>query len=139
MDMLKGRPGKASTSTRLSDLGISHDQSSTWQKLAGVPEDLFEQALVEPRPSTGGIIERHEAVLRAPVPAVRRLLQCSATWAFRLSEAARAGQDVKRNTQNSRRRGKRSALSRRNSASRPQQGCPQIDRLHVQIFHRTRG
>ena len=33
----KGRPKKGSNDTRLSDLGISEDQSSDWQKLAKLP------------------------------------------------------------------------------------------------------
>ena len=42
----------------LSDLGISKDQSSRWQKLAAVPKDEFEAALAGPdKPSTTGIIE----------------------------------------------------------------------------------
>lgn len=35
MPKLSGRPKKASHDTTLSDLGISRDQSSRWQKLAG--------------------------------------------------------------------------------------------------------
>lgn len=64
MDKLKGRPEKASTATRLSDVGVSYDQSSQWQKLAAVPEEIFEQALAEPNPSTSGIIMRHEVMER---------------------------------------------------------------------------
>lgn len=36
----------ASTST-LSDLGISKNQSSTWQQLAALPEQQFEEAIAE--------------------------------------------------------------------------------------------
>lgn len=61
MDKLKGRPGKASDATTLSDLGLSRDQSSQWQKLADVPEDEFEEALDTERPTTNGIITAHSA------------------------------------------------------------------------------
>jgi hypothetical protein len=40
----------------LSDLGITRDQSSQWQKLATVPADLFERELQRERPTTNGII-----------------------------------------------------------------------------------
>ena len=38
----------------LSDMGITKDQSSTWQKLANVPEDEFDAAITMPgtKPST---------------------------------------------------------------------------------------
>jgi len=38
-----GRPKNASTGTGLSDVDISHDQSSRWQKFAAVPEEIFER------------------------------------------------------------------------------------------------
>jgi hypothetical protein len=42
----------------LAELGVSHDQSSQWQRLADVPEEQFEQALSDyiHKPSTAGII-----------------------------------------------------------------------------------
>ena len=36
------------------------------ERLAAVPEELFEQALTEPHPSTSSIITRHEAAERPP-------------------------------------------------------------------------
>jgi hypothetical protein len=44
----------------LADWKITKRQSHEWQKLAAVPDDLFEQALSEPNPSTSAIITRHE-------------------------------------------------------------------------------
>lgn len=44
----------------LADLGITRDQSSKWQKLAGVDEDEFESALGDPneKPTTAGILRK---------------------------------------------------------------------------------
>jgi hypothetical protein len=43
MDLLKGRPEKASSASRLSEFDISYNQSSYWQALTKVPFDLIEQ------------------------------------------------------------------------------------------------
>ena len=55
----RGRPEKRSQHTTISDLGISKDQSSKWQRLAQVPDDEFESALADPKkkPSTAGILK----------------------------------------------------------------------------------
>jgi hypothetical protein len=62
----RGRPTKMSDERTLSDLNISRNQSSQWQKLAAVPDDVFEEALAEPNASTAGIIMRHEVMERPP-------------------------------------------------------------------------
>ena len=52
-----GRRQKGANATTLSDLGISKSQSSTWQQLADVPEELFEIALAHAdKPTARGII-----------------------------------------------------------------------------------
>ena len=50
-----GRPKNASTNTGLSDVGISYDQSSRWQKRAAVPEEIFEQVQDKTLPNTAGM------------------------------------------------------------------------------------
>ncbi len=52
----RGTTGDKST---LSDLGVTRDQSSRWQALAGVPEEDFEKSLgAKKKPSTSGIIAK---------------------------------------------------------------------------------
>lgn len=51
------KSNSGAASLKLSDLGISYDQSSKWQQLAAVPQKDFEAALAGPdKPSTAGII-----------------------------------------------------------------------------------
>jgi hypothetical protein len=51
---------KGSASKTAKQLGITHKQSSKWQKLADVPEAEFEKALAGDKPSTSGIIKSAE-------------------------------------------------------------------------------
>jgi len=66
----KGSNGMPSQSgSALSDLGISHNQSSRWQKLASIPDRDFEATFTTgAKPSTAGIIAAHTP--KAPIPAV---------------------------------------------------------------------
>jgi hypothetical protein len=51
------RSGATTELPRLIDIGISRDQSSKWQRLAGVPQAEFDAALKDAdRPTTDGII-----------------------------------------------------------------------------------
>jgi hypothetical protein len=54
-------PSADTSASTLSGLGISHDQSANWQKLAAVPADRFEATVTAPgpKPTTGGIIAAH--------------------------------------------------------------------------------
>jgi hypothetical protein len=58
----RGRPTKMSDDATLSDLHISRDQSSQWQRLAAIPAEQFEADVTDPmwRPSTAGLIARQE-------------------------------------------------------------------------------
>lgn len=48
------RSSEATASKTLSEMGVTKDQSSKWQKLANIPEDEFEKAISLPgaKPST---------------------------------------------------------------------------------------
>lgn len=77
----------------LSDLGISRDQSSEWQKLAEVPEDEFEFALTAPgpMPSAKTIVEQHKISKLPSSPKVDRV-DPMALWLWgHLSEFERNG------------------------------------------------
>lgn len=76
----------------LSNLGISRDQSSQWQKLAKIPRAEFEADLADPmwRPTTSGMIERQEARERGPLPTTR--VDDRALWLWgRLQDFERDG------------------------------------------------
>jgi hypothetical protein len=62
----------------LTELGISRDQSSQWQRLAGVPKDQFEEALeTEDRPSTIGILRTAQEP-----PAPKPFMDSMALWVW---------------------------------------------------------
>jgi hypothetical protein len=54
----RGRPRKMSRLATLSDLGITRDQSSKWQKIAQIPEDVFEELMESPdfKPTTNALV-----------------------------------------------------------------------------------
>jgi hypothetical protein len=68
----------------LTDLGVTRDQSSRWQKLADVAQEQFEAALAGPiqKPSTSGIINSVDPV-RAKVAAASSARAISRTYSKR--------------------------------------------------------
>jgi hypothetical protein len=66
----RGRPEKVSDDRTLSEVGISRNQSSEWQRLAAIPAERFEADLADPmwRPTTAGLLERQDARERGPFP-----------------------------------------------------------------------
>jgi hypothetical protein len=74
---------------RLSDLGITKDQSSQWQKLADVPQEDFDAALTDPttKPTTNGIL-----AAAAPPKPTRPPVSDAALWLWgRLMDFERNG------------------------------------------------
>lgn len=65
---------------RLSDLGITRDQSSQWQKLAAIPEPEFETEIRKPgpKPTTEGLLNSR----RAPDAPERPSLDPTALWVW---------------------------------------------------------
>lgn len=90
----KGAAGMRSDgTTALSDLGISKDQSSEWQKLAAVPKEEFEEQLANPvaLPTASLIIAAHEAKT-APPPVPVKDVDPRALWLWgRLQDFDRQG------------------------------------------------
>ena len=70
-------PTRSSRATTLKELGVTKDQSSRWQALAGVSEEDFETALAgEEKPSTNGISGIFvTGIVLIPVFPPRRLLR----------------------------------------------------------------
>jgi len=64
----------------LSDLGISRDQSSQWQKLADIPEEQFEAALAEGRPSTAGILRKCGQARQVNAATIPLCPHCGQPW-----------------------------------------------------------
>lgn len=68
----------------LSDLGVSYDQSASWQRLANVPEEIFETALsAQDMPSTGRILQA--AALADLVSRVQQKIDEPQTVALRVA------------------------------------------------------
>jgi hypothetical protein len=65
--VVRSQDATAQAPKTLSDLGINKTQSSRYQALANIPEDIFEQHLADPvsKPSTVGLINRAKEL---PVP-----------------------------------------------------------------------
>ena len=64
-----GRPKNASTDAGLSDVDISHDQSSRWQKFAEIPEEIFEREVQRKTQSCRRLVNSDQSELLPKVDA----------------------------------------------------------------------
>lgn len=53
----RGRPRKTDPGAALPE-GVSHKQSSAWQRIADMPEPAFEEELAKPEPTTSALLKR---------------------------------------------------------------------------------
>ena len=81
--------GATSAQMKLSDHGISKDQSSDWQKLASIPRKQFEMELKKPGvPSTNQILENHYPKKKEPSPIENVDRDALAAWGVIVDFAA---------------------------------------------------
>jgi hypothetical protein len=88
-----GRGVRPSVKPKLSDLGVTKEQSSQWQRLADVPETEREAYIAaEPYiPTANGLLARHEAKTRT-IEAQQPPVNTDATWVWgRLCDFERMG------------------------------------------------
>jgi hypothetical protein len=76
----RSRPATGGPKT-LSEHGISKSLSSEAQRLAAIPDPVFEQVMAEPKPSTTKIIERNKVVVQPRKRRSRRLKERATLFA----------------------------------------------------------
>ena len=93
-DKRAGRPKNASTGTGLSDVDISHDQSSRWQKFAEIPEEIFEREVQRKTQSCRRLVNSDQSELLPKVDAAdkakRLTLSANALYVGRVVTSAAA-------------------------------------------------
>lgn len=85
-----GKPSHDATVTKLSDLGITRDQSSRYQKLAAMPAEHFETAVETAKATAGAVTSAHMMRLADELQATRELHQTLEQARTGLDRASRA-------------------------------------------------